>query len=304
MSISTLSGIPVAFYKDDNKKTQIIYYNDKSNESNSNELSNDEIMTIIEQYLKNSNGRITMKTIHELQNSLINKIPPHDMKLKKMYSELLKEHNNNSIVIKKGGVFPIFNPKKEREVYHIAGMSGSGKSTVTREIIKSYHKLYPKNRILFLSNKLEDPAIDDLKYVIRLQLNDELVNDPLDLREIKNTLVIYDDVEYVKNKDLKNELDRLRDMILQQGRSSHISFVYITHLLNDYKNTRIILNECDKSIIFPKYTSAYSLKYLLEKYYGLDKETIKKLRTLDSRWVCIQKIPPCIIYDKGVFISH
>ena len=48
-------------------------------------------------------------------------------------------------------------------------------------------------------------------------------------------LVVFDDVEYNSSKDIDKELDRIRDLILQQGRSYRCSFIYISHQANNYK---------------------------------------------------------------------
>lgn len=303
MNFSLNSGNPLAFFKDDNGKTQIIHSNDKDSDNNkSNDLTLEEITDMVEEFIRNSKGRISMKLIDELQKSLKNKIEPKNIKLKSLYDELLNKKRIKQITVPQGGVIPIFNPQEERKVFHIAGMSGSGKSTFVSNIIENYNKIFPKNKIWIFSNKPSDPAIDKHKFIIRIDLNDELLSDPINLDELNNSLVVFDDVEYVKNKQISNELDRIRDLILQQGRSYHISFAYITHLLNNYKESRIILNECHCSVLFPRMTTTYSLKYLLEKYYGMKKDDIVKLRQLNSRWVCVQKIPPCVIYDKGAYM--
>jgi hypothetical protein len=70
--------------------------------------------------------------------------------------------------------------------------------------------------------------------------------------------VVFDDVEYNTVKEIDKELDRIRDLILQQGRSYRCSFVYISHQANNYKSTRTILNECNSITIFPAMTTRYS----------------------------------------------
>lgn len=303
MNFSLNSGYPIAYFKDDDGKTQIIHSTDDiKNDNKDKDLSLEEITDIVEDFIRNSKGRISMKLINDLQESLKNKTEPKNKKLRELYKELLSKKRTKNINVPKGGVIPIFNPEEERKVYHIAGMSGSGKSTFVSEVIDNYHKLFPKNKVWFFSNKPSDPAIDKHKFVVRVELNEELVDDPIDLEELRDSLVVYDDVEYVKDKGVSSELDRIRDLILQQGRSYHISFAYITHLLNNYKESRIILNECHCSVLFPRMTTTYSLKYLLEKYYGMKKEDIEKLKHLNSRWICVQKIPPCVIYDKGAYM--
>lgn len=304
MNFSLTSGKPIAFYKDKKGKTQIINVIDDSNNKDKDniDLTQEEIVDMVEDFIRNTKGRISMKTVDELQKSLKNKTEPTDEKLKELYKKLLTSKKTKSILIEDSEVMPMFDPDDERIVYHIAGMAGSGKSTMVGKMIENYHKIHPNNKIWFFSNKSTDPAIDKFDYVNRIIINDELLDDPIVLDELRDSFVIFDDVECLPDKKISKELDRIRDLILQQGRSYHITFAYITHLLNNYKDTRLVLHECHRSIIYPKMTTAYSLKYLLEKYYGLDKDEIAKLRNLNSRWVCLSKNPPCIIHNKGAYM--
>ena len=40
------------------------------------------------------------------------------------------------------------------------------------------------------------------------------------------------------------------------------------------------------------------MKYLLDQYLGLDKEQIKRIKKLDSRWVTIMKSYPMIVLSE------
>lgn len=301
MNFSLKNGDPIAYYKNEFGKNQIIYSNEEENECDG-KLSYDEITNIIEDFIRNMKGRVSMKQIDELQKSLKNNEEPKEEKLKKLYNELKLKKNNKHIYLPEGECLPTFNPDEERKIFYICGMSGCGKSTFVSKMINNYHKIFPKNKVILFSNKPKDPVLDKYSYLVRIKLNDELVEDPLDLEELRNSLVIYDDIEYIPTKNIRIELDRVRDLILQQGRSYRISFAYVSHLLNNYKETRVILNECHSCVLFPKMTTSYSLKYLLEKYFGFCKQDILKLKGLPSRWICVQKIPPCIIYEKGCYM--
>ena len=47
------------------------------------------------------------------------------------------------------------------------------------------------------------------------------------------------------------------------------------------------------------------MKYLLDSYFGLDKDQIKKIKKLNSRWVTIMKTYPMIVmYEKGAYILN
>jgi hypothetical protein len=47
------------------------------------------------------------------------------------------------------------------------------------------------------------------------------------------------------------------------------------------------------------------MKYLLDNYLGLDKQQIKKLKKIESRWVKIVKTyPMCILGEKNALILN
>ncbi len=311
------------------KKTSKILYikrNDKSSNSNctmcngrsksgcpqcshnmDNVMDGEMIENLIKSHIKNLKERISFRQIQKLEEALINQEPPENDHLRKLYDIAnlqMEENKDKEVLIKNGEIEPIINPNVERQVFYISGMSGSGKSTYVNKIINSYNKFFKSHKIYLFSNKEFDESYTN-KNIIRMSLNDELIEDPITLEEIKDSMVIFDDIEGVPNKKIMNELDRLRDVILQQGRSYHVWFCYVSHLANNYKQTRTILNECHSITIFPAMTTTYSLKYLLEKYFGFSKDDIKKLLNLNSRWVTIFKMP-CIfvMHEDGAYIVN
>jgi len=65
------------------------------------------------------------------------------------------------------------------------------------------------------------------------------------------------------------------------------------------------LNEAHSVTIFPTGLGGRSLKYLLDSYMGLDKEQIKKIKKLESRWVTITKTyPMCVLSEKEAYILN
>jgi hypothetical protein len=65
------------------------------------------------------------------------------------------------------------------------------------------------------------------------------------------------------------------------------------------------LNECKSVVIFPSGLGGRSIKYLLDNYFGLDKDQIKRIKKLPSRWVCINKgFPMSVIADKDAYVLN
>jgi hypothetical protein len=302
MELSLVKGTPLASYTNKLGKKKFIYSSEDT--CGSGNIKNIEgVADYIEKLMNDKKIKLSDSEIKLLGKALKSKNKPASSKLGRIYDDItLVDKKSKVIHIENGDVMPVWNPDCEREVFYIAGMSGSGKSVFAGKLINNYKKLFPKNNVFLFSNKPEDPALDKEK-IFRIGLDDDLLDDQFDLNDLRNKLIVFDDVEANKNKYIQEELDRLRDLILQQGRSYHISFIYISHLLNDGKKTRTIINESHKIVVFPKYTTFHSLSYCLERYLGFGKPEIKRLKELKSRYACISKFPQMsVVHANGAFI--
>ena len=62
----------------------------------------------------------------------------------------------------------------------------------------------------------EDKALD--KYdVIRVELDEDLLDEPLDPIELENSLCVFDDTDTIRDKNIRNYLSSLRDHLLEVG---------------------------------------------------------------------------------------
>tara|TARA_R110001599_G_scaffold300265_1_gene505322 strand:- start:298 stop:1227 length:930 start_codon:yes stop_codon:yes gene_type:complete len=300
-------GRPKAFINGGNYDKEILYLNNNKDHEKKKKVNIDEIAILIENLYRTMNGKISFKVLEQLRDAIMERRRPVNRELSRHYDHALKildKNKNKEIVLQEGEMTPMFDTTLEREVFMVAGMSGSGKSTYTASLCRTYKRQFPDNKIILFSNKPSDPVFDRLEYIERIVIDEDLLEDKITLNEIENTLVVFDDVEYSCNKLIDTELDRIRDLILQQGRSYRCSFVYISHQANNYKQTRTILNECMSVTIFPAMTTRYSLNYLLSKYFGFDKQQINKICKLPSRWVTIYKSPPLVLYSSGAYLIN
>ena len=306
-SLTLDDGRPIAFINGGEYDKEILYLNNEPDHKIKKEIDIDEIAILIENLYRTMGNKITFKTLEQLREAVLDHKRPANRELSRHYDHALKildKNKNKEIILKEGQLTTMFDTSLERQVFMVSGMSGSGKSTYTAGLCRTYKKQFPDNSIILFSNKPSDPVFDRLDYVQRIVINEDLLEDPITLNEMENSLIVFDDVEYSSNKEIDKELDRIRDLILQQGRSYHCSFVYITHQANNYKQTRTILNECNSITIFPSMTTRYSLNYLLSKYFGFDKNQINKICKLPSRWVTIYKSPPLITYSSGAYLIN
>lgn len=306
-------GKPVAYVEGGALNGQIVHVVDVDKEEYSDDsrtVMSDETELLIKNFFSKIKQKLNFVKMNQLQRAINTRERPEDPVLGEVYDDammLIDGSRGKELIIKPGGRMRLlFDPNTERLVFFIAGMSGSGKSTIAGELVDNYHRIYPKNEIYLFSNKPEDPALDKHKNIIRVPLDEYLAD--IDLEMMRDSLVIFDDIEGVQDRKLENgnrlttEIERVSNLILQQGRSYHTSFIYISHLANDYRRTKIILTEAHSITVFPQMSSSYSIEYLLTKYLGFGKQDVARVLALPSRAVTIYKAPITVIHERGVYL--
>jgi hypothetical protein len=180
----------------------------------------------------------------------------------------------------------------KREIFYVAGASGSGKSYQARGIAERYKKLFPDREIYLISKLEEDETLDTMKTGKPKRIKTStLETDPItDIAIFKNSLVIFDDYDTFPSPMDKIVL-RLIDDIATMGRHHNISMMCLSHYLTNYKKTRLLLNEASHYIVYPQATSFSALKRLLEMNVGMSADEVKAMRGM-GRWVCIHKCYP------------
>ncbi len=216
-------------------------------------------------------------------------------------NEQLNDKMNKELNIKDGKFF-VYPDLTTQDAIYCAGPRGSGKSTFMGQYAKLFKTLFKKRDIILFSKVAEDKALDNLK-PIRIPLDERFVEDPMNLEDLKDSLVIFDDVDTVKDKELRDILQHLQDEILELGRHQNIYCINSRHQLLNYKSTRCLLNESQKIVFFPKSGSAHVIKKMLTQYIGLDKQQIDRIFKLNSRWVALQKTYPMhIISEHSIYL--
>jgi Cdc6-like AAA superfamily ATPase len=197
---------------------------------------------------------------------------------------------------------PAINKDTERMIWYVSGMSGSGKSHYTGNVLRKYKKSYPKNEIYLFSSVDEDKALDSLKPK-RINL-DGLLTEDLSSEDFADSCVIFDDCDCISNKHIKNKILAIQNQILEKGRHSNISCIVTSHITNDGNNTKKILNEAHRIVVFPSNMNQRSFKYLFDNYLGFGKEEIKYLKNIETRSLTICKTFPQVVFtDKMICFS-
>ena len=159
---------------------------------------------------------------------------------------------------------------KEREILYISGPSGSGKSTYTRKYLEQYKKKF-KNRPIYLFSSLpSDDSLDKIQPK-RIKLDDTLHTDPIKVDELSESICIFDDIDVISNKKIREAVYDILNQVLEIGRHYKIHCVVTNHLPTNGKDTRRILNEAHTVTYFP-HSAGGKVKYLLEEYVGLGKK--------------------------------
>ena len=221
--------------------------------------------------------------------------------LKPKIDKKVKNHIHND-----DGIFSVLPRIEDNQVQKIfiSGMSGSGKSTYIADYAKNYQKIYPKNKIYIISRHDSDDVLDNnLKNIKRLQIDSELLDTDINLEDLENSLVIFDDTETIQDKHLKKFVFDLRCDMLQNCRHHNIFMACVEHQILNHASTRLLILECDMVVFFPR-SGSYQIKNYLKNYQGYDKETINMIMSIKSRWITINKntYPNTIISENDIYI--
>ena len=194
-------------------------------------------------------------------------------------------------------------PKKDidyTEKLYICGVSGAGKSTYCSMFIKKYLKIYPENEFFLISNVENDYILDKLN-PIRIDIKN--LEEEITTEEIKNSIVLFDDIDTITNKNTRNYIYNLLDNLIQCGRHYNITIIFTSHIIMNYKKTRNILLENTATTLFINNgNNIQNIKYL-KNYCGFINSQITKILNLNSRWITIYKTnPQYVIGEKQIYL--
>lgn len=213
------------------------------------------------------------------------------------------------VVLPSGEFFALepTNMEKGRDVIMVGGKSGSGKSHTARNFATRYHLLWPQRPIHLISYLKQDDTLDALKFLKRLDPSKDFNEGPPPLDFFNESLTIFDDIEGFQrdDPDTHDLLQQTIDMIATTGRHNSSSLLVASHLLTDYKRTRLFLGEAQKFVLFPNGCSMKQMTNLLGLYGGCDTDELRRIRRLPSRWVALcTTFPSLVLYESGCYLLH
>ena len=188
---------------------------------------------------------------------------------------------------------------KERELVYIFGPSGSGKSYLTKKYVHEFRLLHP-NYPVFLFSKIEgDDSFDGMEY-LQVEMKPEILSN-IETKDMQNSIVIFDDCDTISDKKTRGYVDNLKDLIAQEGRHYNITCVITTHMACNYNKTRILLNECQKFVIFPQAAGKKQMKNMFCTYGGVPNKKFESLMSETSRWCMLNNsYPNYLVFDNKV----
>ena len=211
---------------------------------------------------------------------------------KSLYDRILYDEAKDTSINLPDGEFQILpspDPKK-REVFYIAGASGSGKSYIAKGIAEVYGKLHPDRPVYLISKLGDDSTLDSMKPPPKRVNIQTLIDDYPELDEFADCCVIFDDYDTFTGPAEK-VVHKLIDDLATMGRHTNTTMLCLSHYLTNYKKTRLLLNEATHIIVYPMATSFHALSYLLKTHIGMTKDDCRDLKKM-GRWVCVYKHYP------------
>lgn len=185
----------------------------------------------------------------------------------------------------------------------IAGASLCGKSYLASKLAKDYFLNFKKNKIINFSYLNNDENYAKLKNYHKMRIDEDILENPIDLDELHDSVCIFDDIQHFTDKYIVKELERIRDSCLQAGRHSNIDVIVCTQNLLDGPKTKQCVNNTFQVIGFPQSAGRFQLGEWLRRYIRLSQEQVRTILNLPSRWVLVnQGTPIYVLHEKGCFM--
>jgi hypothetical protein len=210
--------------------------------------------------------------------------------------------------------------------YLIAAASGSGKSYFCANLIKQITFQDPNKKIYLISYLDEDKVYDFLgdKLVRIPTKGDEGVENfvgsvfskaknrkgidnvmpMVNSKLFNNAIVIFDDIESIQDKNIHSGVLEFQKAMLQTCRHQKTITISISHELQNWSKTKILLSEATDIVLFPASNPIQVAKFF-KSQYGYEKDMINKILNMGktSRWIQLcRKIPTYILSEKTIML--
>lgn len=206
----------------------------------------------------------------------------------------------------------------DRENVYIAGPMKCGKSFYAAEYIRNFLTIFEHKDCIIFTKIPRDLNIDKVseefpgrvrRFMIEGPEGDELLKNPVNVKkELRDCLVVFDDIEASSNPKMTKYMQLLRDDVMKNGRDQSErgldTYTIVTnHQITDYQRTRDTLFEASCIVVFPRAGNHHQIRRVLDKQVGMSKEKIEWVINARSRYVAIYKrCPMHVIHETGIFM--
>lgn len=313
-------GIPIAVVKGGARDGQILRLHsgsiDEENQEIADVMDDDDALSGIKNILDRLHPsffdkykKLKLGDIHAIRKSIQTLTRPEDNEMHaEVYDvalESIKKNLRKEIILPSTSKLRLLPSEEVVERLYVSGQSGSGKSTFVSNWLSESRKIW-KNRhkkdIFIMSRVQEDAPLDKFK-PIRVELNDEILIEPIEAEDLEDSVVIFDDIDTIANTRVRKTITMLRDDLLECGRHYNVRMLCTSHLLLAGHQTKKMLNEATTVVVFPRSGQVAQIKRYLSIYCGFEKDVINKIMNLPSRWVAVRRLyPSMVIYERGAFV--
>jgi hypothetical protein len=196
--------------------------------------------------------------------------------------------------------------KTYRECYYISGPCNCGKSTWVAKTVRLWkheRRSLGLNDTVYLFSRVSCDHVFKNLGVTHILINEELTESPFEVdEELQDCMVIFDDIDSITDKVLREYMWELRDELLGVG--SHIGTYVIntSHELTNWKSTRSSLKEATSITMFPG-AERQKIKDFLKEKQGLSKQQVEAIMALKTRWITLYRYyPPYLVHERGVMM--
>lgn len=178
---------------------------------------------------------------------------------------------------------------------YVCGQSYCGKTFQAAKMAQDWVNIFPKSKVAYISfNEGDDKSCNDknIENFVKLNITDEILEDPIGLDELHDKLVIFDDVEGFSDPKIVKALETLSKQCINQGRHKSIGTIICRQKLMDGHKSSFVLNGVHQVLGFPHSGSRHQLRKYLDKYLNLPKHKIERILNIPSRWVLINVCNP------------
>jgi hypothetical protein len=176
-----------------------------------------------------------------------------------------------------------------------AGSSLCGKSYLAGKLAQDYQKNNKGNPVVLFSWVDKDPAYGGVSNLKKIRIDDSILENPIQLEELQDSLCIFDDIHHFTDKHIREELERIRDSCFNAGRHKGIATICASQNLLEGNRTKTPLNSGFQIIGYPRSAGRYQFQQFLKRYMFMGDNMIRKIMSTPSRWVLLNRANPMYV---------